>query len=79
VSSCHRGVMIGEYSCGFAEHMNEYDEKLNTFTIEEEDHKSILIIGGIQIFLPNSQVETSVHNKSVVGKEIQRTETFRGE
>jgi hypothetical protein len=29
VSSCQRGVMIGEYSCGFAEHMNEDDEKLN--------------------------------------------------
>jgi hypothetical protein len=54
VSSCQQGVMIGEDSCGFADHVNEDDEKLNTLTIQEEDQRSILIIGGIRIFLPNS-------------------------
>jgi hypothetical protein len=50
-------VLIGEDSCGFADHVNEYDEKLNTLTIQEEDQRSILIIGGIKTFLPNNQVE----------------------
>jgi hypothetical protein len=71
--------MIGEYSCGFSYHMNEYDEKLNTFTIQEEDQKSILIIGGIHIFLPNNTIEASAHDKSATGEEIQPTETIRGE
>jgi hypothetical protein len=32
---------MDKYSCGFADHVNEDDEKLNTFTIhkeESEDH-----------------------------------------
>jgi hypothetical protein len=33
VSSYKKGVLMDEYSCGFADHMNEDDEKLNTFTI----------------------------------------------
>jgi hypothetical protein len=41
-----------EYSCGVVNHMNEDDEKLNTSTLKEEDHRCILIIGGINIFLP---------------------------
>jgi hypothetical protein len=40
--------------------VNKYDEKLNNSTIEEEDQRSVLIIGGIKIFLPRSQVEASV-------------------
>jgi hypothetical protein len=32
-------VLIGEDSCGFADHMNEYDDKLKTFTIQEENQK----------------------------------------
>jgi hypothetical protein len=61
-------VLIGEYSCGFADHVNEYDEKLNTLTIQEEYKRSILIIGGIKTFLPNSQVEASAHDESVAKK-----------
>jgi hypothetical protein len=49
-----------EDSCGTASHVNEDDEKLNTFFIEEKDHRSIMIIGGIKIFLPRSQGEASV-------------------
>jgi hypothetical protein len=56
-SSYQQGVLMDEDSCGFADHVNEYDEKLNTLTIQEEDQRSILIIGGIQIFLPDSPVE----------------------
>jgi hypothetical protein len=54
LSSCQQGALIDGYSCGFVDHMNEDDEKLKTFTIQEEDQRSILIIGGIKIFLPNS-------------------------
>jgi hypothetical protein len=41
------------------DHVNEDDEKLNTSTLEEEDQRCILIIGGINIFLPSSPVEAS--------------------
>jgi hypothetical protein len=49
VSSDQQGVLIDEDSCGFADHVNEDDEKLNTSTIKEEDQRCILIIGGNQI------------------------------
>jgi hypothetical protein len=39
-----------EDSCGISSHMNEDDEKLNTSITEEEDHRSVLVIGGIKIF-----------------------------
>jgi hypothetical protein len=48
-----------EYSCGVYDHVNEYDENLNTSTIKEVDQRSILIIGGIQIFLPIIPIEAS--------------------
>jgi hypothetical protein len=32
--------------------VNEYDDKLKTFDTKEKDQRSIMIIGGIQIFLP---------------------------
>jgi hypothetical protein len=70
-SSCQQGVLTGEReakerphsyedSCGVADHVNEDDEKLNTSITEEEDQRSVLIIGGIQIFLPTSQAEASI-------------------
>jgi hypothetical protein len=34
--------------------VNEDDEKLNTSTIREKDHRSVLVIGGVEIFLPSS-------------------------
>jgi hypothetical protein len=46
VSSYQEGVLIYEYSCGFADHVNVYDEKSNTSTIKEEDQRCILMIGG---------------------------------
>jgi hypothetical protein len=36
-----------EESCGVVGHVNEYEEKLNTSIIVEEDQRSVLIIGGI--------------------------------
>jgi hypothetical protein len=44
-------------SCGIENHVNEYDDKLKTCTISKEDQKSILIIGGIEVFLPSSPFE----------------------
>jgi hypothetical protein len=55
-------------SCGVADHMNEYDEKLNTSTIQEGDQRSILIIGGIRIFLPGIQAEDSMCVASAVAE-----------
>jgi hypothetical protein len=78
VSSDQQGVLIDEDSCGFVDHVNEYDEKLNTSTIKEEDQRCILIIGGIKTFLPSSQAEASIN---VVGAATkgQPTETFKEE
>lgn len=70
---------MDEDSCRFENHVNEYDEKLNTFTIQEEDQRSILIIGGIKTFLPNNQVEASENDESEAEEEIQPTETVKEE
>jgi hypothetical protein len=52
-SSYQQGVLTGEEeeagekphqhedSCGVADHVNEYDEKLNTSTLKEEDQRCI--------------------------------------
>jgi hypothetical protein len=66
VGSCQQGILIGEDSCGFVDNVNEDDENLNTFTIKEEDQKTILIIGGIKTLLPNNQVEAGAHDESAV-------------
>jgi hypothetical protein len=58
-SSYQQGVLIDEDSCGFLDHVNEDDEKLNTPIATEEDQRCIMIIGGIQIFLPNNPAETN--------------------
>jgi hypothetical protein len=50
-------VLISEGSCGFENHVNEEDDKLKTCTIQKEDQKNILMIGGIQVFLPDSPIE----------------------
>jgi hypothetical protein len=33
--------------------VNEDDEKLQTFVIEKEDQRDILVTGGVKIFLPS--------------------------
>jgi hypothetical protein len=71
--------LIDGDSCGFADHVNEDDDKLKTFTIQEEDQRSILIIGGIKIFLPNSQVEANAHDESAAEEERQPAETVKEE
>jgi hypothetical protein len=37
VSSGQQGVLRGEDSCGFVDHVNEDDDKLKTFPIQKED------------------------------------------
>jgi hypothetical protein len=44
-----------EDSCGFLSHVNEDDDKLKTFTIQEADLRSLIMIGGIEVFLPLAQ------------------------
>jgi hypothetical protein len=57
VSSGQQGVLRSEDSCGFVDHVNEDDDKLETCSIQTEDQKSILMIGGIKVFLPYSPIE----------------------
>jgi hypothetical protein len=52
-----------EDSCGIANHVNKDDENLNTSTLEEEDQRCILIIGGINLFLPRSPSEVGAHEE----------------
>jgi hypothetical protein len=40
--------------------VNEDDEKLKTFIVKERDQQTILIIGGVEIFLPSIQGESSI-------------------
>jgi hypothetical protein len=47
------------YSRGIANRVNEDDEKLKTSTIKEKDQRTVLIIGGVEIFLPSGQREAS--------------------
>jgi hypothetical protein len=73
-SSYQEGVLIDEHSCGFADQVNEDDEKLNTPIAAEEDQRCVLIVGGIQIFLPNSPTETNtrVAHEEVVQQESEK-------
>jgi hypothetical protein len=87
VSSSQQGVLISEDSFGFADHVNEDDDKLKTCTIQKEDQKSIMMIGGIWVFLPDSPVEARAcvvdatteegqPTKNVIEEEIEHTLTF---
>jgi hypothetical protein len=76
VGSCQQGVLIGEGSCGVADHVNEDDDKLKTFTIQEEDQRIILIIVGIQIFLLDSPDEARVCVVDATIEERQPLMTF---
>jgi len=57
------------------DHVNEYGDNLNSSITKEEDQKNILIIGGIKVFLPNTQVETIAHDESAAEEERQPTMT----
>jgi hypothetical protein len=73
-SSYQKGVLIDEHSCGFADQVSEDDEKLNTPIAVEEDQRCVLIVGGIQIFLPNSPIETNtrVAHEEVVQQKSEK-------
>jgi hypothetical protein len=49
-----------EDSYGTAIRVNEDDDKLETSITEEKDQRSILVIGEVEIFLPNNQGEVSI-------------------
>jgi hypothetical protein len=56
------------YSCRTMIHVNEYDDKLETFiTVKEEDQWDVLIIGGVEIFLPRDRGEASTDVAEVTG------------
>jgi hypothetical protein len=52
--------------------MNSADSSDQQGVLTEEDHRSVLIIGGIQIFLPNSPAET---NTRVAHEEVVQQES----
>jgi hypothetical protein len=71
VGSYQQGVMIGDDSCGFVDHMNEDDDKLKTFTIQEENQKMHSDDWGIRVFLPDNQVKASAHDENATTIEGQ--------
>jgi hypothetical protein len=79
VSSDQKRVMIDEDSCGFTYHVKEDDEKLNTPIAEEEDQRCILIIGGIEIFLPSNPAKARACVAYVMIEETNPTVTVKGE
>jgi hypothetical protein len=68
-----------EDSCGFPSHVNEDDDKLKTFTIREADLRSLIMIGGIEIFLPLAQEEAEIWVADATTTEEQLVETVREE
>jgi hypothetical protein len=71
-SLCQQGVLTDEeeveershpyeVSCRIENHVNEDDERLETFITAEKDQRSILIIGGFKIFRPIIQGEASIY------------------
>jgi hypothetical protein len=84
--SCQQGVVTYgkeeeerphpyEDSCGVAYHVNEHRERLNNSIVKEEDQRSILIIGGIKIFLPIMLAEASAQVVGAVEAKIQSAKT----
>lgn len=59
-SSYQQGMLKDADSYGSANRVNEDDDKLKTCTIREEDRRNLLMIGGIEIFLPLSPEEAKV-------------------
>jgi hypothetical protein len=63
----------GGNSRGTVSHVNEDDDKLETFiTIEEKDQRDVLIIGGVEIFLPSDRGEASTDVADVTGRQKKR-------
>jgi hypothetical protein len=61
-----------EDSCGTVSRMNEDDEKLQTSITEKGDRKTILIIGGFEIFIPSDRGEASTDvAKATEGQSIK--------
>ena len=50
-----------EDSCGFPSHVNEDDDKLKTCTIQEDNLRSLMMIGGIGIFLSFAREEVGIY------------------
>jgi hypothetical protein len=54
--------------------VNEDDEKLKTSTIKEKDQRSVMVIGGVKIFLPSSQGEANTY--IAIAREGHQAETI---
>jgi hypothetical protein len=66
-----------EDECGTTSHVNEDDEKLNTSTTEDRDQRRVMMIGGVEIFLPSGQEEASKNFADATKR--KRTKTLEEE
>jgi hypothetical protein len=66
-----------EDTCETASRVNEDDDKLENFITEEKDHRCVLVIGGVNIFLPSNRGEASTY--VVDATEGQRADTIMEE
>jgi len=62
-----------EDSHGIMSHVNEDDEKLKKSITKEEGQRDILIIGGVEIFLPSDHLEVSIDVASVTERQPAET------
>jgi len=65
--------------CGFLSHVNEDDDKLKTCTIREDNLRSLMMIGGIGIFLSFSREEAEICVVDAATTEEQSAVTVREE
>jgi hypothetical protein len=73
---CQKGrAEIPDFQVGKGKKMNSAESSYKQGELMEEDHRNILIIGGIQIFLPSSPVEAKVCVADATTEEGQPTVT----
>jgi hypothetical protein len=72
-------VLGSEDSCGFVDHVNEDNDKLKNCTIQKEDQKSIMMIGGIRVFLPDSPIKARACVADAATERGQPTNTVKEE
>jgi hypothetical protein len=68
-----------EDSCGFPSHVNEDDDKLKTCTIREDNLRSLMMIGGIGIFLSFAREEAEICVADAATVEEQSAVTVKEE
>jgi hypothetical protein len=74
---CQEGMPeIPYFQVGKGEKMNSTESSYQQGKLIEEDQKYILIIGGIEVFLPSSPVKATTHVAGATKREGQPTLTI---